>query len=135
MLTTDIDAHSTGNLTQTQHSTASLHRTSSIFFCHAQPVKTIHSYKKDLNNYSFKKDLNMAAHGMVHLLITRSHLHKAVMHVVVVGALGLVDRQLLVVHLRTGDAMLFSDPDNLQVNPRIMTVRLYAYPMFAHPQY
>ena len=46
---------------------------------------------------------------MVHLLIARSHLHEAVMHVVVVRALGLVDRQLLVVHLRTGIAMLSSD--------------------------
>ncbi len=55
----------------------------------------------------------MAAHAMVHLLIARSHLHEAVMHVVVVRALGLVDRQLLVVHLRTGHAMLFSSPSVL----------------------
>ena len=36
-----------------------------------------------------------------HLLIARSHLHEAVVHIVVVRALGLVDRQLLVVHLHT----------------------------------
>ena len=56
---------------------------------------------------------------MVHLLVARSHLHEAIMHVVVIGALWLVDRKLLVVHLRGGNATLFSHHGlAVQVSPR-----------------